>query len=174
MRDVQVFGMGLDTSGARPVLLLQETGGARRLLPIWIGLPEATALELAHRQEPAPRPGTHELIGQLIGVFGRRLETVRITAIQEGIYHGELVFDGDVLVSARPSDAVTLALELKVPIQVAEAVLDQAGVDRSEMIDGEPDDAGTGSGATEAEHQAELDRFRQFLDTADPEDFDKN
>lgn len=170
MRTVQVIGIGLDNPGARPVLLLQETDGARRVLPVWVGMPEATAVEAAARRIASSRPGTHELIAQLITRFERRLLRVSVTGLHGGVFHAELVFDADTRISARPSDAVVLAVQLGVLIEVAEEVLDQAAVDQADVLDASPGD----EPASGVNAEQELDRFRRFLDTATPQDFEQN
>lgn len=171
--DVQVLAVGID-AGTQPVLLLQESTGAHRVLPIWVGHPEAIALEVARRRVSAPRPATHQLIGQLISIFGRRLERVRISDVRDDVFLAELILDRGTRVSARPSDAVTLALHLGVPIQAEDEVLDLAGLAQVEVIDTHPGaDSGAATGATPTGSQAaELERFRRFLDGASPEDFD--
>lgn len=172
MREVEIYGLGIEAPGARPVLLLQELAGARRVLPIWIGVPEAGAVEMARAHLAAPRPGSHQLIADVVGRFDRRLVRASVTELVGSTFHAELVFDGGVRISARPSDAVVIALLLDAPLEVAEALLDVAGVDRSTVIDarGVPDASGDGPGRWDED----VARFRRFLDTATPEDFEPN
>jgi bifunctional DNase/RNase len=96
---------------------------------------------------------THDLLRDVIRALGGRLKLVRITELQEGTFFAELVFDGNVRVSARPSDSVALALRTGVPIHAEEAVLSEAGL----II---PD-----------EQENEVEKFREFLDSVSPEDF---
>ena len=98
---------------------------------------------------------------------------MRITTVRDNIFYAELVFDGDARVSARVSDAVTLALHLGVPIHAEDAVLDEVGLADAEIVDA----GAVASGATEqgpVEAAEEIERFRRFLDTASPEDFGGN
>jgi hypothetical protein len=92
------------------------------------------------------------------------LQAVRITEIRDEVFYAELVYAGGVVVSARPSDAIALALRADAPIYAAETVLDEAGVPV-------PDDIGAHvpEGASDAE--GEVEAFREFLDTISPEDF---
>jgi bifunctional DNase/RNase len=163
VREVEVFGLGVEEPGARPLLLLRELAGAGRVLPIWIGMPEAGAVEVARAHETAPRPGTHRLIADVIGSFDRRLVRASVTGLVGGIFHAELVFDGELRIPARPSDAVVVSILLDAPIEVAEAVFDRAGIARSEVV-------GAGDGASDEV----IARFQRFLETASPEDFDPN
>jgi bifunctional DNase/RNase len=173
---MRVIAVGRDPSGSGPVLLLQETAGEHRVLPVWIGMPEATAIEFERQHVDAPRPLTHQLIAAVIRACGRRLEQVRITMVRDNIFHAELVIDGDTRVSARVSDAVSLALHLDVPIRAEDAVLDQAALAAVELMGttGEGEDVPAGTAAEAPVDEAEeLEEFRRFLDTASPEDFDK-
>ena len=137
---------------SRHVVILKETD-RDRYLPIWIGSVEATAIALEQQGVKPARPLTHDLLKDVVGALGRRLEQVRITDLQEGTFYAELVFDGGVKVSARPSDSVALALRVGVPIHAEESVLAEAGL----VIPDEQED--------------EVEKFREFLDSISPEDF---
>jgi len=158
---MRVMAVGVETSGLRPVLLLQEAGGDHRLLPVWIGIAEANAITMEQQRVSLPRPMTHQLIGDVLNAFGRHLEQVRITEVRDNIFYAELILDQHTRVSARVSDAIALALHLGVPIHADDTVLDTAAVAntaiRAEGDDHTPD---------------EVAQFRRFLDTASPEDFD--
>jgi bifunctional DNase/RNase len=165
---MRVVALGRDPMAVQPVLLLQETGGRRRVLPVWVGVPEATAIELARRHVELPRPQTHQLILDVVRAFSRRLQLVRITMLRDSVFHAELVFDGETRVSARVSDAVAMALHVGARIEAEDAVLDEAAVAEVGVVG--PGDDEEASGETPSEHE-ELERFRRFLDDASPEDF---
>jgi uncharacterized protein len=152
MSEMRVVGVRVELPANQPILLLRETEGDR-YLPIWIGSVEATAIALEQQGVRPPRPLTHDLLKEIITALGRELEQVRITDLQEGTFYAELVFDGDVRVSARPSDSVALALRVGVPIHAEESVLAEAGL----IIPDEQED--------------EVEKFREFLDSVSPEDF---
>ncbi len=164
-----MVALGRDPMAVQPVLLLQETGGRRRVLPVWVGVPEATAIELARRRVELPRPQTHQLILDVVRSFGRELQLVRLTMLRDSIFHAELVFDGDIRVSSRVSDAVAMALHVDVRIEAEDAVLDEAAVAEVGVVGpgGEDDET---EGENPSEHE-ELERFRRFLDNTSPEDF---
>jgi bifunctional DNase/RNase len=167
MQKMQVAGIGLDAARGQAVLLLQESEDPHRVLPVWVGLPEAVAIDRESRHQPAPRPPTHQLIGDVVRAFGRRLDEVRITELRGGVFFAELALDHQATVSARVSDAVALAVHLDVPIYAAEAVLDEAAHDV-------PTDVAEKSDVpSEAEQADEIERFRRLLDTASPEDFER-
>jgi bifunctional DNase/RNase len=168
MRDVDLFAVGVDVHEQQPLLLLREVAGLRRLLPIWVGLPEANAIELERQHAQLPRPMTHQLLGQIVESFDRRLEQVCITSLRAGLFHAELIFDSGVRVSSRASDAVAVALHQRAPIRVEDSVLDEAGLSNAQVVSVEQAEE-TMDAVGQAE---ELEEFRRFLDTTSPEDFD--
>lgn len=151
MREVTVAGIRMVETSNDIVLLLAERG---RQLPIWIGSPEAAAIALAQQGVQPSRPLTHDLINDLLKALTAPCERVEITSLVDGIYYADLVLANGVRVSARPSDAVAVALRAGVPIMVTDEVLDAAAV-----IDGPQGE------------DAELDAFRAFLEDVSPEDF---
>jgi uncharacterized protein len=169
MPEMRVVGVSLDgeQGPSRPVLLLQEISGGRRVLPLWIGVQEAAAIMSEQQGVSRPRPGTHQLIGLVIDALKRRLERVAIVDIRQSIFHAELIFDADTVTSARPSDAVALALHLGVPIHVEESVLGRAALPSTDVsgIGGLP-------GPVDETTLDAIEDFRRFLDSASPEDFD--
>ena len=152
MSEMRVVGVRVELPANQPILLLRETNGDR-YLPIWIGSVEATAIALEQQGVKPARPLTHDLLKDVIGALGRRLEQVRVTDLLEGTFYAELIFDGGVTVSARPSDSIALALRTGVPVHADESVLSEAGL----VIPDEQED--------------EVEKFREFLDSVSPEDF---
>src|SRR3712207_6636701 len=162
VHEMRVMAVGGESGASRPVLLLEEASGEHRLLPVWIGAAEANVILLEQNGVSGPRPMTHQLIGNVLAAFGRRLEQVRITGLRDGVFHAELILDRDTRVSARVSDAVALALYLGVTIHAEDAVLDAAAVTDS-VIRVEGDDRAEAN---------EVEQFRRFRDTLSPDDFD--
>jgi bifunctional DNase/RNase len=152
MSEMRVVGVRVELPANQPILLLREVEG-ERYLPIWIGSGEATAIALEQQRVQPVRPMTHDLLRDVISALGGELKQVRITELQEGTFFAELVFNGNVRVSARPSDSVALALRVGVPIHAEESVLSEAGL----IIPDEQDN--------------EVEKFREFLDSVSPEDF---
>jgi uncharacterized protein len=158
---MRVKALGVESGVIRPVLLLQEASGDHRLLPVWIGIAEANAIRVEQQRVALPRPMTHQLIGDVLDAFGRELQQVRITELRDNIFHAELILDRNTRVSARVSDAIALALHLGVPIHAEDTVLDAAAI------------ADTAISAEGNDRTADdVEKFRRFLDTASPEDFD--
>jgi len=154
LSELSVVGVRVELPSQQPIVLLKEVDGDR-YLPIWIGAVEATAIAFAQQGVVTARPMTHDLMRDLLGAFDRTLQTVTITELKEGIFYAELGFSGGVTVSARPSDAIALAMRSGATIRSAGSVLDEAGI------------------AIPDEQEDEVEKFREFLDTITPEDFDK-
>ena len=134
MREMRVMAVGVEPGARRPVLLLQETSGSHRLLPVWIGLAEANAITVEQRGISGPRPITHQLIGHVLAAFGRRLEQVLITEVRDNIFYAELILDRDTRVSARVSDAVALE-EAALAMQLEKITVDTTSL-RGPQTDG--------------------------------------
>jgi hypothetical protein len=169
MISMELLGVRMELMGNVPVLLLREREGLRRVLPIYVGAPEASSIQWASEGREAPRPLTHDLIVHLLGALGAVLEKVLITDVQEGTFFAELHLQsrtGPVVVSSRPSDAIAIAVRSGAMIYCTGDVLDEAG--RIADIEEEsPDGPETGE-ATETEL---LGEFRDFIENIKPEDF---
>ncbi|MDQ1632042.1 MAG: uncharacterized protein QOC80_2014 [Frankiaceae bacterium] len=153
MREVDVVGVRVEMPSNQPIVLLREVTG-ERYLPIWIGAVEATAIAFAQQGVVPPRPLTHDLMKDLIGATGTELSEVRITEMRDGIFYAVLVLSSGAEVSARPSDSIALALRTGSKIVCAEDVLEEAGLEVPE------------------EEEDEVEKFREFLDSVSPEDFE--
>jgi bifunctional DNase/RNase len=165
VQQMRVAAVGLLVQAGQPVLLLQETGGQGRVLPLWVGIPEAQAIELERGHIPTPRPTTHRLILDVVGACGGRLDKVRIRMVDDAVLDAEIVLGGGAHIPARVSDAVALALHEGVPIECDDAVLEQAGVRGVEVVDQR-------SGGADDEFAEEVERFARMLDDVSPDDFD--
>jgi bifunctional DNase/RNase len=160
---VTIAKLGLDSASNTYVVLLQERDG-ERILPIWIGRPEAESIALQIKGVPCERPMTHDLCQSIITGLGATLRRVQVTRVQNGTFFAELhlVRGGTpVIVDARPSDSIAIALRLDAPIYVEEALLDGDLQDGPAVSAGRDDDA----------HSAE--QLQRYLEQLRPEDFGK-
>lgn len=126
MVEVTVSRIGLDAQSQAFVVILEERDGARAL-PIWIGRPEAEAIAAHLNQVPRERPMTHDLAASLVAGLGGLLRRVQVTRVVQGTFHAELHISragANLVVDARPSDAIAIALRLDAPIFVAEVLFD--------------------------------------------------
>lgn len=120
----------IDENRNEQVIVLREKNG-KRLLPVIIGLPEVSAIKLKLSGVKTPRPMTHDLLLSAIGSLGATLKRIVIDHLENNTFYAKLVLSQDgreVLVDARPSDSVALALGASVPIYADEKVLDEAGI----------------------------------------------
>ncbi len=125
---MRILGLSVDTTAKTPILLLQEEGDGR-VLPIWIGSMEAMNISLALSGKSSPRPLTHDLTLILLDTVGAHIESLEITNFSNGTFYAELVMrQGQTLhrVDCRPSDGITLAVKLSIPIYVHPEVLEIA------------------------------------------------
>jgi bifunctional DNase/RNase len=152
--EMQVKGLMLDPVTNVPIVILRDTDGTR-VLPIWVGPSEANAIALQIENVSMPRPMTHDLLRDVIQALGATLSRVIISELKSNTFYAylELRVNNDVLlVDARPSDALGLALRAKAPIFVESAVLDQAK-----------------SGDATSE-QSDQERLQRWLESLDPDD----
>lgn len=164
MRELELVGLRVEMPANTPVLILKESEGSR-VLPIWIGAVEATAIAVVQQGLVPQRPLTHDLLVQVIEAAGHSLTAVAITGLDDGVYYAELELSDGVSVSARPSDAVALAIRVGCPILCDDAVLDEAGVEGAP--EGDEDESGL------SQEDAAVEQFREFLDQVTPEDFEQ-
>ncbi len=152
MKPVEVVGVRVEMPSNQPIVLLREIGGIR-YLPIWVGSVEATAIAFAQQGLVPVRPLTHDLMVTILGELKADISRVNLTELREGVFYSEIIFDGGPTISARPSDAIALALRTGAPILASEELFTQAGID---IPDAEED---------------EVEKFREFLEEINPEDF---
>jgi len=149
---VEVMGVRVEMPSNQPIVLLKELDGLR-YLPIWLGAVEATAIAFAQQGVKPPRPLTHDLFKEVLSELGAKLNTVYLTQLKDGVFYAQLNFADGPTISARPSDAIALALRTGSPILASEQLLSEAGIEI-------PDQA-----------EDEVERFKEFLDQIKPEDF---
>jgi uncharacterized protein len=128
--EVRIRGLMMDPATNAPIIILKDPA-SDAVMPIWVGIFEANAIALELEKQSAPRPMTHDLTRNLVHHLNGELERVVITEIREDTFFAVLwLRQGDeaVMVDARPSDAIALALRFDCPIFVAEQVLQSARV----------------------------------------------
>ena len=162
MKSLSVRGVRIDRMAGTPVVMLREDDAPRRQFEIYIGAPEAAAIKTALDGEKTPRPLTHALMINALEQLTFSMTRVVLTHVSSGTYFAELVIVGDdgdeTRVSARPSDAIALALRASCPIFASEALLEMVG----ELV--EEDES--------APNDEILDEFRDFIENISPEDFE--
>ncbi|MDW3213041.1 MAG: bifunctional nuclease family protein [Ilumatobacteraceae bacterium] len=157
---MELVGVRVEIPANTPMVLLQEQDGEHRLLPIYIGSPEAASIHYALEGIDPPRPLTHDLFVSVIGQLGASLSKVVVTEVRDHTYYAELHLDvgGDEqIISSRPSDAIALAVRCEAPLFASDALLDDVG----QVPEPEP----------EEEAEEIIDEFKDFIESVSPDDF---
>ncbi len=153
---MELTGVRVELPTNQPIVLLRERGG-ERYLPIWIGASEAAAIALSLQGVVTPRPMTHDLLKNILDDLTVQVHRIVVTELRDSTFFASIEMDrqGEAYeVSSRPSDAIALAVRMSIPIYANEDVLDEASI----LIPGEEEE--------------EVEKFREFLDTVTPEDFE--
>lgn len=162
MVEMHLSAVRVEIPSNQPLLLLQETSGSGRTLPIYIGPAEAQAIAFAQQGVETPRPMTHDLMRDLLEALGARVECIVITELRDRTFYAEirlLAAGQRYAVSARPSDAVALAVRAECGIYAEEELLDAEGVILP-VEEEEPPEA-----------DELVSEFRDFIEGIRPEDF---
>lgn len=155
--EVKINGLAVDAQAKSHVVILKEKDG-ERVLPIWIGPAEAQAIARELAGQRFQRPLTHDLLANIVEGLKARVTRVVIAELRDNTFYAQLLIDRDgetVVVDARPSDSIAVALRCGADIFVNEKLLNEPG---------EQDEP------TPEEKAQEL---RKFLENLDPEDFGK-
>lgn len=150
--EVEVVGVRIELPANQPILVLKAVERPR-YLPIWIGSSESALIQMTQKGLVSARPLTHQLLLDVLDHYGASIERVTVTGREEHTFYARIDTSDGKQISARPSDAVLLALTADAPVYVAETVLDEDGIDAPE-----PDEDAVA-------------QFREFLDHVSAEDF---
>jgi len=155
--EMSIKGLMVDPMAGTPIVILKDKQG-ERVLPIWVGVPEANAIALQIENVSTPRPMTHDLLRNIITDLEGRVDRVVVSDLRDNTYFAiiHLTVRGErVAVDARPSDAIALALRTRSPILVEESVIENA---RTADFTTEPSDNG---------------RLQKLFESLDPEELGK-
>jgi len=153
--EVDVVNVAIDMHSKMPVIVLKEKRGDKTL-PIWIGLFEAQSIALAMENIKPPRPLTHDLAKSLIEKLKGKVDKVVINDLRHNTFYAKIFIrqnGEDIQVDSRPSDAIAIALRLKVPIFIEEEVLEKVAIDSGPIA------------------EEEIEEFKKKLKDLKPEDF---
>lgn len=166
MIQVDLASMAVDSRG-QPVVILKPRFPQQapvKVLPIWIGVQEASAIMLAIEGTTASRPMSYDLMARLLDALNATVLQVAVTRLEGGTFFAEITLEtpsGIQVLDARPSDSIALAMRTEAAIFLDEGVLQEAGVPESQLATGdEPIDK-----------ESQIEEFHHFLDTVDPDDF---
>lgn len=151
-----------------------------RYLPIWIGPFEAEAIRVELQGVEVTRPLTHDLLKSVISMLGGELEYIFVSELRNDTFYARLQVKANgrsLEIDSRPSDAIALAVRMKAPIFVAEAVMDKASIRPDKEISSEADagaSKGEGAPGEEGEEEQDLGAFKDFLQNLDLDDLDES
>jgi bifunctional DNase/RNase len=155
--EMTIKGLMVDPITNMPIVILKDKDG-ERVLPIWVGIFEANAIALQIENIATPRPMTHDLLRNIITDLDGQVDRVVVSDLKDNTFFAiiHLTVKGEaVVVDARPSDAIALALRTRAPILVDEKVIDHA---KTVDLSNEKQDS---------------DRLQQWLEQLDPDDMGK-
>lgn len=158
MLEMVIKGLTLDPLTNMPIVILRDHEG-QKALPIWIGIFEANAIALEMEKVSTPRPMTHDLIRNILEGMKATVSKIVINDLKDNTFYAEVYISynqSEVMIDARPSDAIALALRVDAPIYVAEKVIE--GAKSIDISDDSLQDSDT-------------DKWKEWLEQIKPEDF---
>jgi uncharacterized protein len=161
MQEMHIYGVSFDLVGKQPIVLLKTAEG-NKFLPIWIGHPEAAAILMKLQSATTPRPMTHYLVTDMLEQLGAQVTRITVTELRENTFYAQITvqLDGsEIEVDSRPSDAIALAIRAEAPIFVVDRVIEESAIEFE------------GDEVNEEQLEAEVDKFRSFLDDVTPDQF---
>ena len=153
--NVEVNSIRLEESSETPILVVLDPS-TQKVLPIWIGTIEAVSIAYAQEGVLHDRPQTHDLLLNMVEALDGTINEVNISNIEENTYFADIILNtinGTVTLSARPSDAIALALRSNIPVTVNQDVFETNSIDL--IID----------------NSNEIEEFKEFIKDIKPEDF---
>jgi len=155
--EMSIKGLRVDPVTNMPIVILRDSDG-KRILPIWVGVFEANAIALQIENVSTPRPMTHDLLRNVIQDLNGDVQKIVVSDLKDNTFYAviHVVVAGEmVMIDARPSDAIALALRVRAPIFAEDAVIDNA-----KSMDITPD-------------KGNSERLQQWLENIDPDDLGK-
>ena len=167
MVEVTIDSIRVSLMSQHRVVILKDID-SDRYLPIWIGPCEADAITFELQEVEVSRPLTHDLLKSVIVQMGAEVSRIIVSDLRNDVFYAKimLTLDGSELsIDSRPSDAIALAVRVRVPIYVEDSVMERAAVTPDEDIEGE-------AGAAGEDSDVDLSIFKDFVDTLDLDDLD--
>jgi uncharacterized protein len=162
MVEVVIDSIRVSLMSQHRVVVLKDVD-SDRYLPIWIGTCEADAITVELQEVTVARPLTHDLLKSAISEMGGTVSHINISDLKNDVFYARIIVerDGKTLeIDSRPSDAIALAVRVRVPIYVDESVMEKAAVTPEEEMEAE--------GAGEGEER--LSAFTDFVDSLNLDD----
>jgi uncharacterized protein len=158
---MNIYGITLDMIAHRPVVILKNTEDTDTV-PIWISAQEAVSIAAElFSSDVSSQHGRSDLLSMLLEKMGMKVAQISIDGLKDGVFSASVRFDGDgaLRLDIRPFEALSLALKYKMPVMVADAVMERASL------------LAMGDETIARENDAR--RFVEFLENLDPADLGK-
>jgi hypothetical protein len=169
MIEVVIDSIRVSLMSQHRIVVLKDMNGDR-YLPIWIGPYEADAITIELQEVPPQRPLTHDLLKSVIRELGGKVIHILISDLRNDVYYARILVEingKQVEIDSRPSDAIALGVRVKVPIYVAETVMEKASIEPDEDVESVEDTVGEGEVET-----GRLSAFQDFVNSLDLDDLD--
>jgi uncharacterized protein len=160
--EMKVSGLTMDPITNTPIVILKDLE-EKKAIPIWIGIFEASAIATEIEKITFSRPMTHDLLNEILKVLRAEVLRVQIHDLRNNTFFAniQLLTDGNtIVVDARPSDAIAIALRAGAPIFV-----DNSVIEKSRNVD-------FGTKMTDLD-RLKKEKLAEFLENLSPEDFGK-
>ena len=160
--EMKVFGLTIDPVTNTPIVILKDKE-EKKVIPIWIGLFEASAIATELEKITFSRPMTHDLISEILKAVNVAVSRIEINDLKNNTFFANICLQGEgrnMIVDARPSDAIAIALRTNSPIFVDDRVIKKSR------------DVDFGTKITDLDN-FKKEKLREFLDNLSPEDFGK-
>jgi bifunctional DNase/RNase len=160
--EMKVSGLALDPVTKTPIVILRDSED-KSVLPIWIGLLEASAIALELEKVQLPRPMTHDLIRNTFEKLQVTVSRIEVVDLKDNTFYAALHISAtgkQFAIDARPSDAIAIALRTSAPIYVNEEVLKKSREVNMDKMKG-------------VEESGDPDKWKELLESMNPEDFGK-
>ena len=157
---MKVTGLTIDPFTSMPIIILKDLD-EKCALPIWIGLIEASSIATELENIKLARPMTHDLIKSILETVNVNINKVEVHDLSDNTFYSRIMLDAngeELIIDARPSDAIAMALRSEAPIYVAKKV-----IDKSRKIDL----------AEEGDDTTRKQKWTEILENLSPDDFGK-
>ena len=158
MQEMSIYGVSFDMVGKQPIVLLKTVNG-NTFLPIWIGHAEAAAILMKLQGNETPRPMTHDLLNDVVAELNAEIARITVTELRENTFYALITLrrqQTEIEIDSRPSDALALAVRANAPIFAADKVIDESGIEFEHEVE---------------ESDEVVEKFKEFLDQVNPDDF---
>lgn len=159
LRPMIISSLVIDASTKSPIVILKEING-ERILPIWIGMREANAIAIELKGTRLVRPTTYDLIKNILKSIGVIVYKMEICDLKENIFYALIFFSykgKEMVLDARPSDALALSVKFGASIFVSEEVINKSPPMNFKIAGEDKSERGK--------------RWQDILEKLDPEDF---